>query len=466
MKTYGQLQLKDSQWELDKIPPFVAIRLKEVFPGIKKSSTMPFYFKNTIEVCRDLDWFINRYPMLMGALDLKNLKDGSSDHIKKANEVQKLFDDDYVPPVVHLKGGKLFPFQSQGVELFKKVDRLLVADEVGLGKTVEGIAAMVEPGNLPTLVCVQPHLTQQWKDEIEKWADLEVHIVNPKKAYKLPKADVYIFKYTNIYNWIDVILEMPIKLVILDEVQEIRRVESLKHEGVVKVSQYVPKVMGLSGSPIYNYGDEVWNIYQAIKPDIFPSKDVFVREWCGYSGKITNPEALGSYLLETSSYIRRTKADVFDQVPPVNKIVHTVGYDKKAVHDIEADAKILAQTVLDGSFVESGQAARELSIMLRKVTGVSKARDVANYVRIILENDEPVLLAGWHRDVYDIWNKELAEYNPVMYTGSESHKQKQESKRKFVEGESNLMFISLRSAGADFYLTIDKYIIICYNGDI
>lgn len=64
---------------------------------------------------------------------------------------------------------------------------------------------------------------------------------------------------------------------------------------------------------------------------------------------------------------------------------------------------------------------------------------------MIVESGEPVLLAGWHRDVYDIWCKELSDLKPVMYTGSESPAQKEESKRKFISGESDLMMISLRS---------------------
>jgi CO dehydrogenase/acetyl-CoA synthase gamma subunit (corrinoid Fe-S protein) len=76
--------------------------------------------------------------------------------------------------------------------------------------------------------------------------------------------------------------------------------------------------------------------------------------------------------------------------------------------------------VLSGSFTERGQAARELDIQARRITGLAKARYVAAYVRILIKSGTPVLLAGWHRDVYDVWLDELAEFNPVMYTGSET----------------------------------------------
>ncbi len=468
MKTYGTLRtirpnqyFEDGGWALDEIPPFVAIKLKDIFQGIRKSQTAPFYFDNKPEACRDLEWFISRYPVIMKAAHRKALKKAANDHRKSTDEVEFMFSEDYKPPEVKLLAGKLKKFQSLGVELFRKVDRLLIADKVGLGKTLQAIAAMAVDGNMPALVCVQSHLPEQWKSEIEKWIGVRVHIIKKKSIYQLPEADVYIFKYTNIYNWVDHILAMPFKFLAFDEIQEIRRVESYKHEGVVRIAQHFKKVMCLSGSPVYNYGDELWNIYQAVKPEIFPGKDVFNREWCGHRGTIIDPEALGSYLRESGSYIRRTYEDVKEEMPPVNKIIHTVGYNEGAIKKMEKNARTLAHTIFEGSFTEKGQAARELSIMVRKVTGVSKAKEVADYVKIIMESGEPVLLAGWHREVYEIWNKELAEYNPVMYTGSETLKQKEEAKRKFTNGETNLMFISLRSGvGLDGLQERCRYIIL------
>lgn len=63
-----------------------------------------------------------------------------------------------------------------------------------------------------------------------------------------------------------------------------------------------------------------------------------------------------------------------------------------------------------------------------------------------MEQDEPVLLLGWHREVYDLWRESLKTYDPVFFTGSESPKQKQASADAFIKGDSNLMVMSLRAA--------------------
>ena len=80
----------------------------------------------------------------------------------------------------------------------------------------------------------------------------------------------------------------------------------------------------------------------------------------------------------------------------------------------------------------------------------AKARQVAAAVRVLVESGEPILLFGWHRAVYDIWLKELADLKPRLFTGTETPKAKEATKRAFLEGETDLMIMSLRSgAGID-----------------
>ena len=148
--------------------------------------------------------------------------------------------------------------------------------------------------------------------------------------------------------------------------------------------------------------------------------------------------------------LRRLKSDVGQQLPKVSRIVEHIDYDEKAVAAVEDLARALAIKATTASFVERGSAARELDIMMRQTTGVAKARTVAAFARLMIEAGEPVVLWGWHREVYEIWNKELADLNPAMYTGSESASQKEAAKSRFLNGETDLLIMSLRSgAGVD-----------------
>jgi hypothetical protein len=99
-------------------------------------------------------------------------------------------------------------------------------------------------------------------------------------------------------------------------------------------------------------------------------------------------------------------------------------------------------------------ASEQLINKMRQATGLAKAPFVADFVRMLVESGEPVVLFGWHRAVYDVWMDRLQDLRPVLYTGSETAKEKAEAMRAFTEGpeaeRSKVIIISLRSgAGLD-----------------
>jgi SNF2 family DNA or RNA helicase len=452
MKTFGAISIcqKDRpMWMLADVEPHVCIRLKDLFKSIHRSETSPFFVVATPETAEDLRWFFIRFPFRVPADVAAELDRLASLYRRQRDELENIFSGGYQPPLVTFKEGKaLRPYQHQAVELHNRVRRYLLADTVGLGKTVSAIGTFANTDALPALVVVQTHLAFQWRDEIEKYTDLRTHVIKGRKPYPLPVADIYIMKYSLVTGWVDYFSNSssPIRSVVFDEIQELRREESAKHQASRKISERVDYCLGLSATPVYNYGDESFNILDLIKPGCLDKKWEFLREWCGGGNReVSNPKALGSYLRSNFLMLRRTRKDVAMELPEVNKIVHTVDYDEAAIEDMERTAKLLAIRVMQGSFIERGQAARELDMMVRHATGVSKAPFVAEYVRILLESGEPVLLVGWHRDVYEIWLKELAEFKPVLYTGSESQVEKEKSRKDFMSGKTDLMIMSLRS---------------------
>src|SRR3546814_13152758 len=68
---------------------------------------------------------------------------------------------------------------------------------------------------------------------------------------------------------------------------------------------------------------------------------------------------------------------------------------------------------------EKMNAAGEFDALMRQATGVAKAPFVAEYVRLLCERGEKVVLFGWHREVYAIWQEKLQDLKPVLYPGSD-----------------------------------------------
>jgi SNF2 family DNA or RNA helicase len=457
LKTYGELIYDGdrNRFVITKADPHVCIKLKHIFPRIPANGVIPFHFTNTPEICADLRWFITRYPLKALPAVIDKIKEGKLLFEKNINELEAIHMPGYVPEPVILNDGYLpRTYQLTGKQTLIKTKRLLLGDDLGLGKTLTAILSFFTPGTLPAIAVVQTHMPQQWKTEaVEKFTNLSVHIIKGTRPYSLPKADVYIIKYSCLTGWVNVFQEQFFKMAIFDECQELRIDSSLKYGSAMVLSRSAEYVLGLSATPIYNFGDEIYNVLNLINPGCLGNRVDFLREWAtphGQHHRINDPQGLGSYLREKFLFLRRTRAEVGRELPPINKIIHTVGFDEKEVKKSEELARQLAMRVMTGSFVDRGEAARELDMLARYTTGISKAREVAQYVRILLENNEPVVLAGWHRDVYSIWLEELADFNPVMYTGSEVGMQKERAKAAFVNGDTNLFIISLRSgAGLD-----------------
>lgn len=295
-------------------------------------------------------------------------------------------------------------------------------------------------------VVMQTHMPKQWEGEVKRFTGLRVHIVKTRNPYDLPEADVYIFKYSSLSGWTNLFTSGFFTTVVFDEVQELRHNGTDKYDAAYILSTNAQYVMGMSGTPIYNYGDEIFNILDLLKPNCLGDRYSFMLEWTSGGKRVKDPKALGTFLRDSLLMLRRTRKDVGRELPPVNKIVYTVEHDEAAMDkDLEL-AKVLAMRVVGGGgFMERGQAARDLDILVRHATGVAKAKSVAAFVRVLLDSGEPIVLAAWHREVYDILLEDLAEYNPVMYTGSESPSQKERAKSDFITGKTKLFIISLRS---------------------
>jgi SNF2 family DNA or RNA helicase len=452
VRTYGRISFvpNENKWSIQEAEPHVRMKLKSVFENIRKTQVPPYDFVNTPERCADLHWFIQRYPLTISHGDKIRLSKQNKLNTDHINELESLMLKKYKPhPVKLKKGEKARKYQLSANDLFDKMDRLLNGDEIGLGKTLTAILAMLNIKRLPAIVVCQTHLQTQWRKEVERFTNLNVHCIKGTKPYDLPEADVYIIKYSCLAGWSNMFQTNYFKYAVFDECQELRTGVSEKCKAALLLSQSVQYCQGLSATPILNYGSEIYAVMKVIKPGCLGTSEEFHREWT--DGKqVKDPVALGAYLRHNFVLLRRTRAEVKMELPAINTIVNWVEADEDSVHSEVKLAQQLAMRIFTGSFHESGEAAREFDMRLRKLTGVAKAHAVAVHVKMLVEAGESVLLAGWHRDVYDIWLKDLAAYKPAMYTGTESPKEKEESRRRFMAGETKVMIMSLRSgAGVD-----------------
>lgn len=449
--------------------PHVRNRLRRVFPQVSQSPGDTILLSMNPENARDLLWFTERYPMGVDKPTTKGLKQLARAHEETESAVQTLLSA-ISPPEDFELALPARDYQKLAASLLQLKSGLLLADDVGLGKTVSAICSMCRKDNLPVLVVTLTHLPEQWAAEIAKFApELKVHILKSGKTYPLVKArkgdqsalfeedvdrmpDVIISNYHKLNGWAET-LACVVKYVVFDEAQELRHDSSNKYVAAKHIAGKAKLRIGLSATPIYNMGNEFFNVLEILAPGALGTYEEFHREWCGEEGVIKDPKAFGAYLRREGLMLRRTRKDVGRELPPFSNILQTIQTDQRVLDQIRSSAVELAKVILASQQNYRGekfQASEEFNMLLRKATGVSKAPYVAEFVRMLLSSEQKIVLFGWHRDVYAIWMDLLAEFKPVLYSGSESPKQKMEAKAAFVQGDSRVMIISLRAgAGLD-----------------
>lgn len=454
MRTYGALSFspRGETWIMTEVEPHVVIRMKALFSHIPKASAAPFFFPATLDMAMNLEWFLGRYAMRMSEEDRERLAGGRLAFDDMQAEMTRILDATYQPPgYVGLRPGQAIRgYQAQAIEILRRSEGLALCDEVGLGKTFAAAGASLLDEALPAVIVCSTHLQHQWAQVFAKFTTLWPYCIRTTQPHTLPAANVYIFRYSQLIGWADVWETMKPGLVVFDEIQDLRSGdEAQKGVSAQRLARVAKMRLGLSATPIYNYGAEMFNIMMFINEKVLGPREDFLREWC--TGRYINDgEALGGYLRDQFCFLRRTKKDVGQDMPPVNKITKYIEYDEAAVRSIDELARQLATTATTGSFHERGQAIRELDMRVRQQTGVAKAKSVAALVRILVEGGTPVLLTGWHRDVYSVWNEELKDLRPAMYTGSETAGQKGNEAQRFLAGDTDILIMSLRSgAGLD-----------------
>ncbi len=453
---YGTLSYnrRSKCWTI-KGEPCVTEMAKRLFPGSERRRGEARFTANR-RIIGEVNWLMMRYPLEIAARDRvlwERALASAREHAIRREQAQRLPLRSTPPEGTF--AGELREFQKEGLTFLLSNERTLLADEMGLGKTVQALACLAATGEVPALIVVPPHLVRNWEAETARFLRINgqpprVHTIKGLKPYDLPEADLYVIHYLLLRGWKTVLPEMGFRAVIFDEMQELRHAGTEKYSAASLLAEKAERVIGLSGTPIYNRGAEIWNVVNILDFHCLGDWESFTREWCdGYGNHIVrDPALLGAHLKREGLILRRSKQDVLKELPPKRRLVQEIDSDDKVYRE-------LMKPVIEmlGSLRELHPDAKERKLLEerisageRQATGVAKAPFVAAFVRALLDSGERVLLFAHHHAVMDIYRKELAAYKPAFITGRENSDQKERSVSRFMQGDANLCVISLRAA--------------------
>lgn len=464
---------KGAFWRLTA-EPHVLIRVRRVLAKVKKSAGA-IYVNDSPESCVDLRWICQRWDLDLSDGDRAYLEGRATAEDERIASFVHVLDGTIAPPELQT-AIPLRPYQAQAVELVRRSRGLVVGDDVGLGKTWIAIGLLSDPAARPAVVVTMTYLPGQWKAELERvLPGIRVHIAGKGTAYdllgkdrgrkgrdfRIPQTrqeaeqfpDVIVLGYSRLSGWADA-LGKVCKTVIFDELHELRTGPgTLRYDGAQKLAARMVYRLGLTATPVFGYGSEMHHLVNITSPDALGSHEEFSREWCN-DKKITDPSTFGTYLRTSGLYIRRTRPEVGRELPPLTVVPVHLTIEDDAIREVVGVAADLARRILDRTTgrEERWRASGELDWRLRQATGIAKASAVAQFVELLVRQDGPVLLGGWHRAVYDLWIEffERSLLRCALFTGSETAIEKAEAARRFQAGELDVLIMSLRAgAGLD-----------------
>ncbi len=367
-----------------------------------------------------------------------------------------------------------------------------LADDMGLGKTLQAIAVLVRSRELkkkagldaPTsLVVVPASLLHNWVNECRRFAPfLKVlsHIGNQRNRQlsNFSYYDVVLSTYHTVRQDSEALSTFRFHYVILDESQMIKNPSSKIYHSMIELQSEHRLV--LTGTPIENSLTDLWSQINFVNPGLLGTLNFFKRSFVQAIEKKKDEEREEQLKELINPFIlRRTKAEVAQELPPVFEQLRYVDMtdSQKRVYEEE---KSLARN----SILENLEEARADQTSLMVLQALTRLRQIANHPALIEDYAEvdsgkfnevgrdisSVVAEGHKVLVFSSFVKHLDLFRSHLddlgigyayLTGSRNHRQRKEAVDKFQnDPRCSLFLISLKAGGVGLNLTAADYVFI------
>ncbi|NDB83329.1 MAG: DEAD/DEAH box helicase [Alphaproteobacteria bacterium] len=419
----------------------------------------------------------------------KNVKSDNiwQSHIDKISGAES-----YNPKIPKNLQVELRPYQVEGFKWLARLSRLgfgsCLADDMGLGKTVQTIGLLLtEASKGPCLVLAPASVCYVWEEECKKFAP-SLNCISLASAgnqasgnnresliNNLGKMDVLICSYGMIYQVEEQIINKQFQTIVLDEAQAIKNFNTKRFKIITKLKTETK--IALSGTPIENRTDELWNLFEFLNPGFLGSRESFQT-------KYTKPIEIDKNIATRNTLkrliqpfiLRRVKSKVLDDLPP--KIEQTIFIEPSDKEKSFYEALRRESVEKINSLDEASSAKKRFSI-LAEITKLrraccdislvnpelempnSKLDSFDEIVEELKENNHRALVFSQYVGYLDIVRKRL-DAKKITYQyldGSSTYKQRQKSVDSFQSGDGDLFLISLKAGGAGLNLTAADYVI-------
>jgi SWI/SNF-related matrix-associated actin-dependent regulator of chromatin subfamily A-like protein 1 len=395
-------------------------------------------------------------------------------------------------PKYEKQGLKLYKYQLEGVNFIEyHKGRALIADVMGLGKTVQALGWVQFRKDVKKVLIICPSsLKINWQEEFEKWVSrpFKIQIIEGTTPYPIT-GDVVIINYDILNSWIVELKLTHFDVCIADELHYCKNHSSQRAKAFIEITKGIQNLIGLTGTPIENDPMEIFYLVNLINKNIFPNYVKFIERYCDaklteqrvHGGKVrkiwkrngfTNQAELHR-ILKKHVMIRRTKEQVDLQLPPKtyanidlkidnwqvylqaeNDFIKYIkeSFDAKAakqLHDNLHPEELDLDEKLDA--ISRAPALAKIQA-LKMLAAQGKMQQVIDWIKDFLETDEKLIVFTINKVIV----KTLMDAFPfaVKIDGSTSKEKRNEAVKSFQNDPKCRLFIgNMKAAGIGLTLT-------------
>lgn len=353
-----------------------------------------------------------------------------------------------------------------------------LADDMGLGKTVQAIALMLHRGKQGASLVIAPaSVLLNWKSEIERFApsltSLVMHDADGGRKELVNGAsdfDIVLTTYGLLIKESELLASRQWNVILLDEAHTIKNKETKMSKAAMELKADF-RLM-LTGTPVQNHLGEIWNLFQFANPGLLGTFPHFNENFILPIERDGNKQRQKQLKKMLSPFLlRRTKAEVLDELPEKTEIVLQVELSvqeralyenlrQQAVLNIEENSGTAMQTLAE--ITRLRQAACHPALVNKGLTiGSSKTEAFLKLTDELMGNNHRALVFSQFTSHLALIRKELDErcIDYLYLDGSVSVNERAALVRAFQTGEQPLFLISLKAGGTGLNLTAADYVI-------
>jgi len=383
-------------------------------------------------------------------------------------------------------GRKLFDHQKEGVKFLLERKKCILADDMGIGKSVVGVVSALELGAKSVLIICPASLKLNWKKELSNFCD-ENDIFVAKSAMEWEPKKFTIINYDILKNYHTIvdsrkkvkkgshintdIIDHKFDLIIVDEAHMVKNSGSIRAKILLDVKKHLnpSNIWLLTGTPISNRPSDYYNLLNLIDSAVASNWQFFVKRYCD-GRQIRNKQTGKKFWLTTGSsnldelnirtkniILRRLKDDVLDlpdkiKIPVYFELENKVEYDK--VYE-----NYLLWRKLNGKGSNVARQLVELTL-LRKFLAIEKTKHCIDLIHQFLENGKKIIVFTNYTEELEIIQEEFKNIS-VSIHGATKSDDRQKYVDRFQEDDKIRLFIGqIKAAGVGFTLTSADTVII------